>query len=125
MYLKSYKGLTVWQRSIQLVKEVFLLTNNFPRSEIYGIISQIRRAAVSISSNIAEGYGRGSRKEYNHFLTIAYGSALELETQLIIAKELNFAKAEDFLKAEMLLDEVLRMLNVMIKKLKNSDLTKP
>lgn len=125
MYLKSYKALIVWQRSIQLVKEVFILTKYFPRSEIYGIISQIRRAAISIPSNIAEGYGRGSRKEYIHFLSIAYASGLELETQIIIAKELNFIKEENFLKTEMLLEEVLRMLNVMIKKLKNQNVTKP
>lgn len=74
----------------------------------------MRRAALSIPSNIAEGYGRGSRKEYVHFLTIAYGSALELETQIIIAKELHFTDVITFQKAEQFLDEVLRMLNTMI-----------
>lgn len=113
-YLKSYKELIVWQKAILLVKEIFLLTRLFPPTEIYGIIAQMRRAALSIPSNIAEGYGRGSRKEYVHFLTIAYGSALELETQIIIAKELHFTDVITFQKAEQFLDEVLRMLNTMI-----------
>ncbi len=88
-YLKSYKELIVWQKSIELVKLVFILTDKFPRSEPYGIIAQMRRAAVSIPSNIAEGYGRKSIGSYVQFYLIAYGSALELETQLIIAKELK------------------------------------
>jgi len=118
MYLKSYKELIVWQKSIQLVKEVFVLTNIFPKSERYGIVSQIRRAAVSIPSNIAEGYGRKSTKEYLQFYSIAYGSALELETQIIIGKELNFAKKEEFIKVDQLLEEVLKMLNKMISNMK-------
>lgn len=118
MYLKSYKELIVWQKAIQLVKEIFILTDKFPRSELYGIIAQIRRAAISIPSNIAEGYGRKSSKEYGQFYSIAYGSALELETQIIIAKELRFAKDEDFEKVNQLLEEVLRMLNVMTSRMK-------
>lgn len=118
MYLKSYKELIVWQRSIQLVKEIFILTEKFPRTEIYGIISQMRRAVVAIASNIAEGYGRRSRKEYAQFFSIAYGSALELETQIIISKELKLAPDEAFTQAELYLDEVLRMLNTMTGKMK-------
>lgn len=118
MYLKSYKELIVWQKSIQLVKEVFILTNLFPRSELYGIVSQIRRAAISIPSNIAEGYGRKSTREYSQFYSIAYGSALELETQIIIAEDLNFTKKEDFEKVNKLLEEVLKMLNKMTTNLK-------
>lgn len=95
-YLKSYKELIVWQRSIELVEEIFILTGNFPKSELYGIVSQIRRAAISIPSNIAEGYGRKSTKEYSQFYSIAYGSALELETQLIIAKKLKLGDPKDF-----------------------------
>ena len=112
-YLKSYKELIVWQKSITLVKEIFLLTELFPKSEMYGIVSQIRRAAVSIPSNIAEGYGRRSSKEYAHFYSIAYGSALELETQIIIAKDLQFTKQGKFDKVSLLLEEVLKMLNKM------------
>src|SRR6185437_7821701 len=100
MSLKSYKDLIVWQRSIELVKEIFLLTDSFPKSELYGLTSQMRRAAVSIPSNIAEGYGRNSRKEYNHALAIAYGSALELETQLLIAKELSFIQENSHNKTD-------------------------
>lgn len=107
---------------MHLVEEVFVLTNSFPKSEIYGIISQMRRAVISIPSNIAEGYGRKSAKEYSQFYSIAYGSALELETQLIIAKKLGFADAERFEKAENLLEEVLKMLNVMTSKMRTQNL---
>lgn len=100
------------------MKEIYLLTDKFPRTEIYGIILQLRRAAVSIPSNIAEGYGRRSIKQYNLSFLIAYGSALELETQLIIAKMLNMTKLSDFKKSEELLIEVLKMLNVMTNKKK-------
>lgn len=118
MYLKSYKELIVWQKSVQLVKEIFLLTENFPRSEIYGIISQMIRAAVAMPSNIAEGYGRYSSKEYRQFFSIAYGSALELETQLIISKELSLAKDDHSLSSQQLLEEILKMLNSMLSKMK-------
>ena len=117
-YIKSYKELIVWQKAIKLVKEVFILTDKFPKSELYGIISQMRRAAIAIPSNIAEGYGRKSAKEYAQFYSIAYGSALELETQIIISKELKFTALENFIKADMLLDEVSRMLNSMIYKMR-------
>lgn len=119
MYLKSYKELIVWQKSVQLVKEIFILTDSFPKSEIYGIIAQMRRAAVSIPSNIAEGYGRRSYKEYIQFFSIAYGSALELETQLIIAKELQLTSVKNFIQSEQFLEEVLKMLNSMIGKMKS------
>lgn len=112
-YLKSYKELIVWQKSKDLVKEIFLLTNKFPKSEIYGITSQMRRSAVSIPSNIAEGYGRRSSKAYGQFYSIAYGSALELETQVIISKELKLTGLMEFTKVEQLLEEVCKMLNAM------------
>lgn len=117
-YIKSYKELIVWQKAIQLVKEIFILTDKFPKSELYGLVSQLRRAAVSIPSNIAEGYGRKTKKEYAQFYAIAYGSSLELETQIIIAKELRFADIKDFAKVDLLLGEVLRMLNSMTSKMK-------
>ena len=120
MQIKSYKELIVWQKSIKLVKEIFILTAKFPKSELYGIVSQMRRSAVSIPSNIAEGNGRNSRKEYCHSLSIAFGSALELETQLIIAKELNFVRGDEFMKIEQLLDEILRMLNSLREKMRTS-----
>ena len=110
--LKSYKELIVWQRSIELVKEVYNLTNEFPRNEIYGLCSQMQRAVISIPSNIAEGYSRKNLKEYLQFLRIAYGSAAELETQLIIVKDLY--KNINQKNAESLLQEVLKMLNSLI-----------
>ena len=117
MYLKSYKELTVWQRSIELVKETYKLTNEFPKSEVYGLAIQMRRAAVSIPSNIAEGYLRKNRKEFLQFLRIAYGSSAELETQLIIAKDLY--TNVNYQRADSLLEEVQKMFNGIIKKLEN------
>lgn len=117
-YIKSYKELFVWQKGIKLVKEVFLLTNKFPQSELYGIIAQMRRSSISIPSNIAEGYGRKSTKSYTQFYAIAYGSALELETQLIIAKELKMTDEKYFTNPEQLLVEICKMLNAMITKMK-------
>ena len=115
MYIESYKQLKVWQRSIELVREVYKVTEKFPKSELYGLVSQIRRAAVSTPSNIAEGYKRRNLGEYVQFLSIADASAAELETQVIISKDLYLEI--DFLKTESLLEEVQKMLIVMIKKL--------
>jgi len=115
MYIQSYKQLKVWQKSIDLVKEVYKLTAQFPKSETYGLVSQGRRAAVSIPSNIAEGYKRKGLSEYLKFLRIADASAAELETQIIIAKGLY--KNLDFSKVESLLEEVQKMLSVMIREL--------
>ncbi|OIP57536.1 MAG: four helix bundle protein [Candidatus Levybacteria bacterium CG_4_10_14_0_2_um_filter_36_16] len=115
--IKSYKELIVWQKSISLVKEIYKLTNNFPQSEIYGLSSQMRRAAVSIPSNIAEGYARKSSREYSQFYSIAYGSLLELETQLTIARDLKFGNINSYNDIESLVNEVSRMLHVMIIKI--------
>lgn len=115
MYIVSYKQLQVWQRAIELVKEIYKVTEKFPKEELYGLVSQMRRAAVSIPSNIAEGYKRRNLGEYIQFLSIADASAAELETQIIIAKDL-YRKA-DFNNVESLLGEVQKMLAVMISKL--------
>jgi four helix bundle protein len=112
----SYKKLIVWQRAIELVTEVYELTDKFPKEEIYGLCSQMRRAAVSIPSNIAEGRYRGTKKDYLHFLRIAYGSGAELETQIEVAKNLPKTKRLDYSKAENKLVEVMKMLNVIIRK---------
>lgn len=114
--LQSYKQLLVWQKSMTLVKEIYKATDNFPKSELYGLTSQMRRAAISIPSNIAEGYKRKNIGEYLQFLSIADASAAELETQIIIAKEIY--KTVDFSKSESLLEEVQKMLFSMIAKLK-------
>lgn len=115
MSINSYKDLLVWQKSIRLVKEVYFLTDHFDRSELYGLTNQMRRCAVSIPSNIAEGSRRHSLPEYLRFLNIANGSAAELETQLIIAQDL-YAKL-DYSSANILLEEILKMLCVLIRQL--------
>ena len=94
------------------------MTENFPKTEVFGIAAQMRRSAISIPSNIAEGYGRRSHKEYLQFYAIAYGSALELETQLVISIELKFRSNKEFIETEALLNEVIKMLYVMVYKRK-------
>lgn len=111
--IKSYKELIVWQKSLQLVKEVYLLAKRLPKDETFGLTSQIKRAVISIPSNIAEGFGRKSFKEHNQFYLISYGSALELETQMIISIELGFFTKIEAERANSLLNEVIRMLNKM------------
>ena len=115
MHLKSYKELKVWQRSIELVKETYEVSQQFPKNELYGLSIQMRRAAVSIPSNIAEGQLRKNLKEYLQFLRIAYSSTAELETQIIIARDLY--PEIKYNQLENLLLEVQKMLNVMISKL--------
>lgn len=116
--VKSYKDLVVWQKSIELVQEIYKITSKLPREEIYGLSSQMRRSSVSIPSNIAEGQQRYGTREFVQFLKISYGSGAELETQLIILK--NLYPKIDMLKAESLLDEIQRMLNKLINKLSNT-----
>ena len=88
--MKGHRDLLVWQESIGLVKDIYAVTSQFPDEEKFGLMSQMRRTAVTIPSNIAEGAARGSQREFAQFLVIAHGSLSELETQLIIAKELNY-----------------------------------
>jgi four helix bundle protein len=111
--MKSHKDLIVWQKSIELVVEIYRITSKFPSSELFGIVMQMRKAVVSIPSNIAEGYGRRSKKETDQFYLISFGSGLELETQIVISKKLKFVDSNEWTKADKLLDEVLRMLNKM------------
>jgi len=115
--MQSYKQLTVWQKSIRLVEEIYTLTSKFPNAEIYGLTSQMRRAAISVPSNIAEGQKRKDLPEYLHFLRIASGSAAELETQLIISKRLY--PSLNYSNSELLLEEVQKMLTVLIRTLRN------
>jgi len=112
MKTKSFKDLIVWQKSYELVLEIYKMTGSFPKSEIYGLSQQMRRAAVSIPSNIAEGYGRKHKTEYNQFLSIAYGSLLELETQFLLAMGLNYISKNQTI--EKLLKEVGSMLYRML-----------
>ena len=115
MYIQSFKDLTVWQKSMTLVKQVYDITAGFPATEQFGLANQMRRAAVAIPSNIAEGKKRNSKKDFVHFLHIADGSAAELETQLLISKDL-YSKINYQTSLDLLL-EVQKMLSVMIKKL--------
>lgn len=116
--VKSYRELTVWQRSIDLTVALYQMTRSFPREEVFGLTSQLRRASVSIASNIAEGYGRGSKGEYRNFLGMARGSALEVQTQLVIAKKLGLGEPNQLSNAETLAEETGKMLWAMIEKLK-------
>lgn len=116
--IRSHKDLVVWQKGITLVESVYRLTRSFPAEEKFGLSSQMRRAAVSIPSNIAEGRSRNSRKDFAQFLHVAFGSASELGTQLEIAKRLGYGKKEDYNELEGLLQEVSKMLNAMIVSLK-------
>ncbi|MFA6131629.1 MAG: four helix bundle protein [Patescibacteria group bacterium] len=110
-----YKNLIVWQKSVELVILVYKLTEKFPRSEIYGLTSQMRRCSVSIPSNIAEGRRRGRSVEFQHFLRIAFGSGAELETQTFISKRLGFGEAADYDAVENILNEIMKILNTMTK----------
>ena len=112
--IKGYKDLIVWKKAMDLVDLVYVLTDAFPKDELFALTSQIRRSVVSIPSNIAEGKSRGTRKEYRHFLLNSFGSAAELETQLLIAKRRRYGNSESYSSIESLLDEVLRMLNALI-----------
>jgi four helix bundle protein len=121
--LKSYKDLKVWQRSYQLCLEIYKLTKGFPDEEKYGLKSQLRRAAVSVPSNISEGYGRKTTPEYIQFLYIAYGSICEIETQILLSGDLNYISTG---KLEMLnegIKEVERMLKALIKSLEKKHST--
>ena len=122
MKITTYKDLIVWQKAMELVKELYLLTERFPKDELYGLVSQMQRAAVAIPSNIAEGYLRGHRKEYVQFLSISIASAAELETQMLICKSLSKFKNLDFSKSDSLLIEVMKMLFVMIRRMNTSPL---
>lgn len=117
MKAQSYKDLIAYQKAFQLSLDVYRVTKTFPQAELYGIISQMRRSAVSVPSNIAEGYRRGHRKEYIQFLHIAHGSCGELETLLSISKELQYLKEEVFVKLYKDQDDVSRLLQRLISSL--------
>ena len=118
--IKSHKDLIVWQKAVSLSLITYKLTKGFPQSEMYALSSQMRRAAVSIASNIAEGRSRRTRKDFQHFLHMAYGSAAELETQLLIARQLSFCNESQFQENNSLLSEVSKMLRAMIQKLEST-----
>lgn len=108
--MNSFRDLKVWQKSIELNKLVYSLTKEFPKEEVYGLTNQIKRSAVSIPSNIAEGCGRESNKEFKNFLGIALGSVFELETQVIIAWEQNFLDQKSFNEFEKEIQHIQKMI---------------
>jgi len=118
--MQSYKELSVWQQSMNLVSEVYRITRPFPREEIYGLTSQLRRCAVSVPSNIAEGQGRSTRGEFLQFLCHARGSLFEMETQLIIAAELGYVSDNDQRVVINQLTRVAKLLNALITSLRLS-----
>jgi four helix bundle protein len=115
--MKNYKELSIWKKGIELVKVIYQLTKEFPNEERYGMIAQITRAAVSIPANIAEGSSRNSDKDYARFLQISLCSAFEVQTYLIIAKEMSWIKSKDIEEVETLLEEEIKMLHSFLRKL--------
>ena len=120
--LKSYKDLLVWQKGYKLCCMIYKETRIFPKDEQYILVPQIRRAAVSIPSNTAEGYGRKTTKEYIQFLYIAYGSLCELETQILLANDLGYLSADKFKDIQAAIEEVERMLKALIRSLEGKRL---
>lgn len=117
--LNTYRELIVWQKSFELARPIYEVTGNFPKSEIYGITSQMRRASISIPSNIAEGFARKHKKEFSQFVSVAFGFGAELETQLLLSKELRFITEGKFNELNDLLREIMKMLNALRSKLIN------
>ena len=116
--ITTHKELVVWQMSMDLAVDVYCITKNFPKSEEFGLTSQMRRAVVSIPSNIAEGYGRGSRNELRHFLEVSSGSASELETQLLICQRVGLENSDVIDELCDRLKRILKMLSSLISRCK-------
>jgi four helix bundle protein len=116
--MRDFREIKAWQKSHQLTLKLYALTKSFPKDEIYGLTSQIRRATVSIGCNIAEGCGRSSDAELGRFLTIAAGSAAELEYQLLLSRDLGFLSQEEYARVAALVTELKKMLAAFIGKLK-------
>ena len=117
MHENGHRGVSAWKLSMNLVIKIYEATSQLPSDEKYGLISQMRRAAVSIPSNIAEGYRRGHKKEYLQFLNIAFGSCAELETQIEICRSLPMYRHIDMSDASDPLEQTLKLLNVMIRRI--------
>ncbi len=119
MSIKSYQDLLVWQRAMDLTEAVYALTKSFPREEVYGLTSQLRRAAVSVPSNIAEGHGRHTTREYLNYLSIARGSLNEVETQIFLAQRLAYISESQLSRLLSQSSEVGRLLAGLINALSN------
>jgi four helix bundle protein len=119
--MQSYQELVVWQKAMEAAKLVYSLVKKLPKEETYSMSDQMRRAAVSVPSNIAEGHARSSRNEYQHFLSVAKGSAAELETQLLLCVKIDYLADKDISLAMALLQEVGKMLNAIKKSWQQKD----
>lgn len=115
--MNNFRKLKIWDRSVELATVIYDITKNYPKVEMYSIVSQMRRSVVSVSSNIAEGSGRQSKKEFKHFLNIAKGSSYELETQLTISRNLGFISQNTFKEIIASLVELHKMIHSLIKTL--------
>ncbi len=118
--MKTFRDLLIWQKSMALITNCYTISANFPKEEQFGLTSQIRRCAISIPSNIAEGFGRGTNKEYYRFLTISLGSLFEFQTQIEIAYNLNYINLENFNKLYEDSRELERMLTSFMNKIKDT-----
>jgi four helix bundle protein len=116
--ISSYRDLEVWKRSMELVANIYGITQAFPKEELYGLTNQLRRAAVSVPANIAEGWGRGTTREYIQFLRIARGSLFELETLINISSKLEYAKVQNQQQILQEIQEIGKMLNALLKRLR-------
>jgi four helix bundle protein len=123
--IRSFHELTVWQRAIDLSVQIYTLTRSFPKDELFGLTNQVRRASVSVSSNIAEGQSRLGKPEFIHFLSIARGSNAEGQSQLELARRLNFGNIDSIVECEGLAIEISKMLNALITSLKSPQPTHP
>ena len=120
--MKTFRELVVWQKAMSFVTEIYKASGSFPKEEMYGLSGQIRRCAVSIPSNIADGFGRGTTANYIRFLLISAGSLFELQTQMEIARNLNFIGSADFQTLHDATREVERLLTALIRKLQSKTL---
>ena len=116
--METHKDLRVWQQSIEMVTSIYLMTKAFPKDELFGLVSQMRRAAVSVPSNIAEGYARGTDREKLHFLRISSGSMSEIETQLMLSLNLGYVSQEAFDELSEKVTSLWKQLNALISSLK-------
>lgn len=117
--INSYQDLEVWKKAMELVTDIYKVTQTFLKEELYGLTNQLRRASVSVPANIAEGWGRGTTREYIHFLRIARGSHLDLETLMTISRNLGYVNAQDQEPLLQKIQEINKMINALIKSLKS------
>jgi four helix bundle protein len=120
VWTQGYQDLVAWQKAMELVTTVYRVTRSWPQEEQYGLTSQVRRAAVAIPSNLAEGHGRSGRREFAHHVSIAYGSLCELETQLLIAQRLDYSDAEATESLMNRIADVRRLTNGLLRSLQSS-----